>query len=202
MERPNGSAASNLRRRNRMITQQVTLPTVSVPKLAEIVRRLGGFDAIEPSNSYCINLDRKQIYRPQDHRNDYDEDGNRVAEYFEFFPDIDGEGYRWPTLIITLFWRNETYQVVLVGLGAKVNGDIFHESEWKFHVPFQGWESGQWQIYSLSSQVPFMFGIHQRSQDGEEVARELVADCEGFDRESLLLNSCLRIVRDAFPESY
>jgi hypothetical protein len=186
-----------------MTTLQATLPTVSVPNLAEIVRRLGGFDTVEPGASYGISLDRNQIHRPQDEKPDLGEDeiGNKIEKHFEWFPDIDGKDHTWKTLIISLFWRHETYQEVSVGLGASVEHDHFHESQWMFRVPLQGWESGEWQIYSLTSQIPFLMGIYQRSTDSEEVAWELAEGCQAFDRDSILLSACLRIVRDAYPES-
>jgi hypothetical protein len=164
-----------------------SMHTANVPKVAEIVKLLGGFEPLRGSSgiggaTYVISLDKEVVLMPDDFRPGVT------------FPDVDDPDHTWKALHITLMWVKPDYYDVEVGLAAKFNGDVFYESQLTFHVPKEGWEDGRWPVHGLLVQVPGMFGHRTMADEGEDQAVEIAQYATESDQ-SILKAGCLDLAR-------
>jgi hypothetical protein len=163
----------------------------SVPKLAKIVELLGGFESLEPGQSFIISLDKDRILRPV---SGYTSDELAIA-----FPGDMDVDHCFKPLHITLFWEHEDTYSVHVHLDARVgkrdeHGDIYHDVLYDFTVPKESWASGEWDVRARQIDVPFLRSFYEQADSSDAKARELASEATQFDRESIIVDGCLRLI--------
>jgi hypothetical protein len=141
-------------------------------------------------------MDRGVIFMPDDDEDGDDEDDDAKHDRTSVaFPDDDDPGHKFKALQINMIWEDEQHWHVEAGLWGECNGDAYAERNWEFRVPRSGWESGEWYVYGTSAVVPFMPGWRWTADQGPDVARQLAEGAAGFDRENLIVDGCLDLVR-------
>jgi hypothetical protein len=175
------------------------MQTASVPKLAEIVKLLGGWGPILDDGramgaGYVLSLDKGVILIPDDDESDDEHDDKEEI----VFPEDGSPGHTFKSLQINMIWEDELHWHIEVGLWGRTRGsmgDPYSERNWEFRVPKEGWESGRWYVYGTAVTAPFLGQWRETADQGAEKARELASDASGFDRENLIVDGCLALAR-------
>jgi hypothetical protein len=184
-----------------------TLFPAHVPKLARIIKLLGGWylSSLYSRIEFVINLDKGVILGPQDFDcscSEHARERERIG-----YPDAHDEDYTFPALHIAVTYSMDDDEDIKgddmdieVALTARIGEEEFCERCLGFYVPEEGWEDGRWRVYGASTQQPYLPAVHDCGGDSEEIARQLVEEATAFDRENPVVDGALCLIEKQTPQ--
>jgi hypothetical protein len=154
-----------------------------VPKLAKIVRLLGGFDPLAPSQTMMLSLDREEIAVVGMDTTPHPEP--------DLIPDMDDPGHTFKLLCIEQMRISDERLIVEVRLDATINGDVISERTWTFGVPLDDLETEHWLVWGTEVQILYGRTYLEYAHTDDETARRLAEEAAEWDKSVLIVDRCL-----------